>query len=96
MDFSALQQQIDRLFLEMIELQENKVVGIARSVVPHLTRDDLWNSYNHSKLETDPYFQYEDGHLSGLMAARVAVAATLKGLEAPGSSGSPGPSGRGC
>jgi len=78
MNVTELQQQIDQLFAEMIDLQERKVLEIARSVEPHLTRDDLWNACNHPKLDTDPYFQYEDGHLAGLMAARIAVAAWLK------------------
>ncbi len=78
MNAMELQQEIDRLFAEMIHLQEAKVLGIARSVEPQLTRDDLWNACNHPKLEQDPYFQYEDGHLAGLMAARIATAAWLK------------------
>jgi hypothetical protein len=78
MNATELQREIDGLFSEMIDLQERKVLEIARSIEPSLTRDDLWNSYNHPKLEADTYFQYEDGHLAGLMAARVAVAAALK------------------
>lgn len=78
MDPTNLQSEIDRLFAEMIDLQENKVLEIARVVEPQLTRDDLWNAYNHPKLDRDPYFQYEDGHLAGLMAARMALAACLK------------------
>lgn len=78
MDFKNLQPEIDRLFAEMIDLQEKKVLEIARQVEPHVTRDDLWNICNHPGLEKDPYFQYEDGHLAGLMAARIAVAASLK------------------
>ena len=79
MNIEQFQSEIDRLFAEMIGLQEKKVLEIARSIEPQLTRDDLWNAYNHPKLEQDTYFQYEDGHLAGLMAARVAVAADLKG-----------------
>ena len=78
MDSKNLQSEIDRLFAEMIELQEGKVLEIARSVEPQVTRDDLWNACNHPKLDQDPYFQYEDGHLAGLMAARIATAAWLK------------------
>jgi hypothetical protein len=73
-----LQSEIDRLFEEMIGLQEKKVLEIARAIDPQLTRDDLWNAFNHPKLDADPYFQYEDGHLAGLMAARMAAAAWLK------------------
>ena len=78
MDLQALQPEIDRLFEEMIRLQENKVLEIARTIDPQLTRDDLWNAHDHPKLDKDSYFQYEDGHLAGLMAARVALAAELK------------------
>jgi hypothetical protein len=85
MNLEALQQEIDRLFAEMVELQERKVLEIARGVEPHLTRDDLWNAYNHPKLDHDPYFQYEDGHLAGLMAARMAVSAALKERQDPSS-----------
>ena len=81
MDTSNIQLEIDRLFAEMIELQEKKVLEIARGIEPHLTRDDLWNACNHPTLEKDPYFQYEDGHLAGLMAARIAVMASLKEKE---------------
>ena len=73
-----MQAELDRLLAEMIDLQERKVLGIARQVLPHLTRDDLWNSYNHPELDGDTYFQYEDGHLAGLMAARIAIAARFK------------------
>jgi len=78
MDSTNLQLEFDRLFAEMIDLQENKVMEIARVLEPQLTRDDLWNVFNHPKLDRDPYFQYEDGHLAGLMAARIAIAACLK------------------
>jgi hypothetical protein len=90
MDLNTLQHEIDRLFAEMIDLQEKKVLEIARGVEPHVTRDDLWNICNHPGLEKDPYFQYEDGHLAGLMAARIAVAANLKEASSP----NPNPAGR--
>jgi hypothetical protein len=90
MDSGRLQQEIDRLFAEMVELQERKVLEIARAIEPRLTRDDLWNAFNHPKLDSDPYFQYEDGHLAGLMAARIAVIAALRDRE-PDRPGSPNP-----
>ena len=89
MDLAKLQLEFDRLFAEMIEQQEKKVLGIARSIEPQLTRDDLWNSCNHDKLDRDPYFQYEDGHLAGLMAARIALAATLKEAQEKSAEASP-------
>ena len=85
MELIQLQEEIDRLLTEMIELQEQKVLKIARSILPHLSRDDLWNVCNHPPLEKDSYFQYEDGHLAGLMAARIAMSAHLKekGMKVP-------------
>ena len=68
---------IDRLFVQMIDQQELKVLELARQSVPGLTPEDLRNPHDFPALARDSTFQYEDGLLAGLRSAHMAVRAAL-------------------
>lgn len=68
----------DRLFTQMVDQQRGKVNRIARSVLPHLSEEDLRNPLDFLELKQHPTFEYEDGILNGLIAAQVALRAELR------------------
>ena len=72
---------LDRLFLQMIEQQERKLLAFARQRVPGLTPEDLRNPQDFPALVQDPDFNYEDGLLAGLRSAHMAVRAELRAAE---------------
>ena len=67
----------DRLFMEMIDRQEAKLLELARQIVPALTAEDLRNPHDFAAIARDPTFNYEDGLLAGLRSAHMAVRAEL-------------------
>jgi hypothetical protein len=69
---------LDRLFLQMIDQQEHKVLELARQTVPGLTPEDLRNPHDFPALTRDPDFTYEDGVLAGLRSAHMAVRVELR------------------
>jgi hypothetical protein len=64
---------------ELIAFQTRKVLDLARRIHPGLTEDDVRNIHDHPDVYADPIFQYEDGQLAGLVAARIALKARLLG-----------------
>lgn len=66
---------VERLLDEMIDMQERKVVALARQIVPHVTPEDLRNPHDFVPLVESAEFNYEDGILAGLRAAGIAVRA---------------------
>lgn len=70
--------QILDLLDQMIEQQRAKVLLAARRVLPHLTADDLMNPQDFRELDCIPEFHYEDGILSGYIAAQMAIRASAK------------------
>ncbi|GMV43133.1 MAG: hypothetical protein AMXMBFR64_48490 [Myxococcales bacterium] len=69
-----------------IRAQESKRLAVARRLVPHATSDDADQPHDLPALASDPHFNYEDGILAGLLAARAAMRASLRG---DGQSGGP-------
>lgn len=63
----------------MIEQQQAKVLRLAREVVPHINPEDVRNSHDFPALREHPTFEFEDGILSGLISARFALRAEIKG-----------------
>ncbi|XXF79830.1 hypothetical protein P2318_08760 [Myxococcaceae bacterium GXIMD 01537] len=68
-------QLLDR----MIEQQQSKVLRLAREVVPNINPEDVRNSHDFPALREHPTFEFEDGILSGLISARFALRAEIKG-----------------
>ena len=62
------------LLEEMIVQQRRKVLELGRKWVPHATDEDLRNAEDFAILKDKPIFHFEDGILSGLVAAKTALA----------------------
>ncbi|HWC64833.1 MAG TPA: hypothetical protein VG777_02040 [Thermoanaerobaculia bacterium] len=71
-------EEIAALFEELIEIQRRKTLSLARRIDPALTEDDLFQPHDHPKIASHPVYQFEDGVLAGLLAARAAFLAKLK------------------
>ncbi|MBC7542426.1 MAG: hypothetical protein H7338_06820 [Candidatus Sericytochromatia bacterium] len=65
--------EIDTLLTGMIEQQQVRVLAIARERLPGVTPEDLRNPQDFPELEADSRFNFEDGQLSGLLSARMAI-----------------------
>ncbi len=63
---------MQKLFDELIAMQQKKVLSCAQRIIPHLTEDDILQPNDFPQLELNPYFRYEEGILEGLMTARMA------------------------
>lgn len=57
-----------------------RAAGVARTVRPGLTAEDLLNPDNFPGLIADPRFMYEDGQAAGILSAKIAVRALFKRL----------------
>jgi hypothetical protein len=70
---------VERLLDEMAAMQEQKLLALARRLVPQLTSEDLRNPHDFVALVESAEFNYEDGILAGLRAAGIAVRAARRG-----------------
>ncbi|MBX5481430.1 MAG: hypothetical protein IRZ16_06225 [Myxococcaceae bacterium] len=61
----------------MIEQQRAKVLRLAREAVPNISPEDVLNPHDFPELKQHPTFEFEDGLLSGLVAAKIAVRAEI-------------------
>lgn len=68
---------LDRMFDQMIAQQRQKVLRLAREAVPNIGPEDVLNPHDFPQLKAHPTFEFEDGLLSGLVAAHIAVRAEL-------------------
>lgn len=66
--------RIESLLQSMVEHQESRVLALARRLRPGLTAEDVRNAHDFRELD-DEDFHFEDGHLTGLLAALAAVRA---------------------
>ena len=57
---------------ELVEGQQQKLLKLARRIIPHVTEDDLWQPNDFPDLETNPEFRYEEGVLHGIHVALMA------------------------
>ena len=64
---------IKKLLDEMINHQENKVLKIARQIIPHLTPEDIRNPQDFQELYNNINFNYEDGILTGYLSIKSAI-----------------------
>lgn len=72
-------EEIAALLEELVEAQRRKTLALALRIDPSLTADDLFQPHDHPKIASHPLYQFEDGVLAGLLAARAAFAAKIKG-----------------
>ncbi len=68
----------DALFEGMVAQQRAKVLRLAREAIPHLSPEDVLNPNDYPELKAHPTFDFEDGILSGLIGAQVALRAELR------------------
>jgi len=61
------------LLQELIEHQQNKVLKVAREIVPDATPEDIRNPQDFPDLVTDSLFNYEDGILTGYLTLQTAL-----------------------
>ena len=57
----------------MVVQQREKLLKVARELVPNATPEDIRNPQDFSELLNDPLFNYEDGLLVGLLSAQAAL-----------------------
>ena len=69
---------LEQLFDQMIDQQRRKVLKLAREAVPHLSSEDVLNPHDYPELKAHPTFEFEDGLLSGLIAAQIACRAEVR------------------
>ena len=62
---------------EMIEFQREKLLKLAREILPDVTPEDLRNPQDFPDLVEDPMFNYEDGLLAGYLAVQIAMRSRL-------------------
>ena len=62
---------------EMIEFQREKLLKLAREILPDTTPEDLRNPQDFPDLVKDPLFNYEDGLLAGYLAVQIAMRSRL-------------------
>jgi hypothetical protein len=72
------QQALDVLE-ELIVYQKKKVLALAQRIQPGVTDEDIRNVHDFPKIYSDPFFQFEDGQLSGFVAAKIALKSRLVG-----------------
>lgn len=65
---------VDKLLGDIEENQARKVIELARRIKPGLTAEDIRNPHDFPELN-DPDWHYEDGVLTGIQGARVALRA---------------------
>lgn len=64
-----------RLFDQLIEQQQDKVLKIAKQCYPQVTPEDIRNPQDFAKLRQHDNFNFEDGILAGFISAKMAVLA---------------------
>ena len=69
---------IGRLLDEMIAQQDAKVRALAHGLAPTLTAEDLLQPPDFAALRQSAEFNFEDGILAGLKAARIALRAAAR------------------
>ncbi len=65
----------EELLERLIAQQREKVLRLARRIVPELTSEDLLQPHNHPSIAAHPDFNFEDGILAGYLAALAALRA---------------------
>ena len=57
----------------MVELQQTKVLKVARDIIQDATPEDIRNPQDFPQLSTDSLFNYEDGILTGFLSIQTAL-----------------------
>jgi hypothetical protein len=57
---------------KMVEQQRDKLLKLAREIIPGATPEDIRNPQDFPQLLNDPLFNYEDGVLAGYLSVQMA------------------------
>lgn len=76
---TQLNEQTEKLWDELIQQQEKKLLLLANELRPNVTWDDLLQPQDLPEVANDPTFNYEDGLLAGIKAARMSFRARVLG-----------------
>ena len=68
----------EELIQELIELQQSKVLKVAREIIPDATPEDVRNPQDFPKLLADTMFNYQDGILTGYLTLQTALRKQIK------------------
>jgi hypothetical protein len=68
-----LEDRFERELDAMIAHQRRKCLELARRLRPGLTEDDIAQPHDFPELRENWHWNYEEGHLSGLLAARAGL-----------------------
>jgi hypothetical protein len=79
LSFEALDAATEKLWDELTKQQEAKVLRLANEMRPNTTWDDLLQPQDLPEVANDPTFNFEDGLLAGIKAARMAFRARVLG-----------------
>jgi hypothetical protein len=77
-DVRAAFDDVERLLEAMVVQQDDKVLTLARRILPQLTAEDVRNPHDFAELVDSAEWNYEDGILAGLRAAQIAVRAARR------------------
>lgn len=61
------------IFDELIAYQQQRLLRVARRLIPSIAEEDLLQPFDFPQLEQNAEFRYEEGVLSGILMARAAV-----------------------
>ncbi len=71
-------EDVERVLDEMTRAQEQKLLALARRLVPRVTPEDLRNPHDFAPLLESAEFNFEDGILAGLLSAAAALRVTRR------------------
>jgi hypothetical protein len=71
-DAAEVFRRVFHLLDQMEETQKDKVLTLARRILPGLTAEDIRNPHDFPDLD-DPDWHFEDGQLTGIQAVRFAM-----------------------
>lgn len=71
-------EEIDKLMQELVSYSQDKLLQSGRRIIPNLTPEDLLQPNDYPELENHPHFRYEEGIVSGIQTAQMALQALRK------------------
>jgi hypothetical protein len=73
-----MEKELLALIEELVCQQRDKLLALARSILPGMTVDDILQPNDFPELEENPHFRFEEGILNGLLAAQAALQTEIK------------------
>lgn len=72
--------EIEQLLMELLHYQQEKLLQAGRRLIPNLTSDDILQPNDFPELENNPHFRYNEGIVTGIQSAQMALQALKKRL----------------